>query len=334
MVFVTGATGLVGSHLLLELIRQNMKVRAGLRDGSSVDFVRSLFDYHGLGGRFVEIEWVDFDLQNPIACAESVKACEFVFHCAALVSFFSNDEQALYDINVQGTRNLVNACLQQGVEKLCHVSSTGAIGRQLNKETVDENDRWSEKVGNSVYSKTKHLAELEVWRAVEEGLKAVVVNPCIVMGPAKDARSSAAILANAKKGRRFYSPGSNAFVDARDLASCMLNLTLGDAVGERFLVVGENQSYRKVFEILAAKFGVKGPDRSLPRWMAELAWRLEMIRSFFAGSTPLLARETVDSAYHQVRYSNEKIKRVTGHEFRNLREMADYAVPAMEALVD
>ena len=324
---------MVGSHLLLELIGKDHRVRAGLRDGSSVDFVRSLFDYHGMGSRFGEIEWIDFDLQNPVACHEAVRDCDYVFHCAALVSFFSNDEQALYEVNVQGTRNLVNACLNRGVKKLCHVSSTGAIGRQLNKEVVDENDRWSDKVGNSVYSKTKHLAELEVWRAMEEGLEAVVVNPCIVIGPAKDARSSAAILANAKKGRRFYSPGSNAFVDARDLASCMLKLIESDVVGERFLIVGENQTYQKVFEILASKFGKKGPDRSLPRWMAEIAWRLEMVRSFFAGSKPILTRETVDSAYHRVRYSNEKVLKATGYSFRNLKEMSDYAVPAMEKLV-
>ena len=323
----------MGSHLLIELSKKGQAVRAGLRDESTSEFVKSLFAFHNLREAFEKIEWVEFDLTNPASVASAMHGCSEVYHCAALVSFFSNDSQKLFDVNVVGTRNMVNAAIAEGIKKFCHVSSTGSIGRQEDGLLVTEENEWSAKVGNSVYSKTKHLGELEVWRASEEGLNAVIVNPCIILGPAHDARSSAAILKNAARGGRFYTLGSNAFVDARDASAAMIGLMDSTCFKERFLLVGQNKKYREVLGLLAARFGKKAPDRSLPRPIGELAWRLEILRSFFAGSKPLLTRETISSAYHEVAYSNEKVRKRLGFEFRTLEDTCDYTVASFNKLV-
>ena len=333
MIFVSGGTGLLGSHVLIEVSKKGLSIRAGYRTEANIAFVKSLFAYHNLREAFEKIHWIDFDLSNPASVESAVEGCKEVYHCAALVSFFSNDSQKLFDVNVTGTRHMVNASLRHGVKKFCHVSSTGSIGRQKSGLLVTEKEKWSSKVGNSVYSKTKHLSELEIWRASEEGLNAVVVNPSIILGPALEARSSAAIIKNASKGGRFFTSGSNGFVDVRDAALCMVKLMEANCFYERFLLVGHNKRFREMLGTLAKAFGKKAPNRSLPRLIGEVAWRLEILRSFFAGSKPLLTRETIDSAYHEVSYSNEKVRSRLSFEFRSLEDTVDYAVASFQKLL-
>ena len=105
-----------------------------------------------------------------------------VYHCAAIVSFDPKDKDHLLKINIEGTANVVNACIDAGVKKLVHVSSVAALGRIRKGETVTEKMNWTEETSNSIYGKSKYLGELEVWRGIGEGLQAVIVNPTVIFG--------------------------------------------------------------------------------------------------------------------------------------------------------
>ncbi len=332
MNLVTGATGIIGSHLLVELVKRGEKVRATKRENSKLNTVRRLFEYHKLSpDQFESIDWIQCDILNPQDVFRACEGVNAVYHCAAMVSFFSNDADKIKNVNIHGTRHIVNACLEQNISALCHVSSTGAIGRQIHNGVVSEKDQWLSDVGNSEYSRSKYLSELEAWRGAEEGLNVVVVNPCIVIGPGNWGQSSTSLIVNAARGMRFYSAGSNAFVDARDVAKSMADLVDRKIFGKRFLVVGENRTYKDVLRNISGKAGVRKPDRALPRWMAEFAWRTEMVLSFFSGRKPRITRETVDSAYHNVQYSNQLIKHDLGIRFTSIDESIGYTLELYNA---
>jgi nucleoside-diphosphate-sugar epimerase len=163
MIFVTGATGLVGSHLLQELIKQGKPVKALYRN--VIPEIPSK----------EKIQWVKGDILDVIALEEYMEEVDEVYHCAAIVSFNPKTIQQMFKVNVEGTINVVNACLTSGVKKLCYVSSVAALGRIRNNQEVNETMNWSEETSNSNYGKSKHLAEVEVWRGISEGLPAVIV---------------------------------------------------------------------------------------------------------------------------------------------------------------
>ena len=170
MVFVTGATGLVGSHLVQALVQQGKPVRALYRSAVPA--------YTGAD----KVEWVQGDILDVISLEEALNGVSQVYHCAAVVSFNPKRINELFQVNVEGTANVVNACINAGVQKLLYVSSVAALGRMREDSAIDENMHWSPKTNNSEYGKSKYLAEMEVWRGIGEGLKAVIVNPTIILG--------------------------------------------------------------------------------------------------------------------------------------------------------
>ena len=170
MVFVTGATGLVGSHLVQALVQQGKPVRA---------LYRSVIPSFAGADK---VQWVQGDILDVITLDEALIGVEQVYHCAAVVSFNPKRAEELYQVNVEGTANVVNASITAGVQKLLFVSSVAALGRMREGSAIDENMQWSPKANNSEYGRTKYLAEMEVWRGIGEGLKAVIVNPTIILG--------------------------------------------------------------------------------------------------------------------------------------------------------
>src|SRR6476620_11680079 len=126
MVLITGATGLVGSHLALHLAENGESVRAIYRSLASLQKAKSLFALYRKESLFDKIEWVHADIIDIPSLYSAFENIEFVYHCAALVSFDPNDEKALRKTNIEGTANIVNFCLQFNVVKLCHVSSIAA----------------------------------------------------------------------------------------------------------------------------------------------------------------------------------------------------------------
>jgi nucleoside-diphosphate-sugar epimerase len=294
MVFVTGGTGLLGTHLLLQLHRQGIAAKAIYRS-QIPDVVKD------------KATWVKGDILDPLSLEEALDGVHEVYHCAGFVSFAPQDKEMLFRINVDGTANVVNACLDAGVKKLVHVSSVSSLGRIRPGEMVNEKMNWTEETSNSEYGKTKYLAELEVWRGMGEGLNAAIVNPSIILGEHGDwSKGSMALFKTIYKGFPWYSIGSTGFVDADDVCRAMIALMQSDISGERFVISGENLLYRDLFFMIADAFGVKRPHRQVSPTMAAIVWRLEKIKSLLFGTRPLITRETARTSLSATRFDNSK----------------------------
>src|SRR5688572_18826845 len=307
MVVVTGATGLVGSFLVEELLKQGHQVKAiSRRSFSSPD--------PGV------LEWLQGDLLDPLFLAESFAGATHVFHCAGLVSYAPQDKVLLQQINVDGTANVVNTCLELGNIKLCYVSSIAAVENEKNKTEADENAKWDLNAEHSGYAESKYQAELEVWRGISEGLSAVIVNPSIVLGPGNWNESSTRLFRYVFEEKPFYTAGTANFVDVRDVVDAMLKLTFSEVQGERFILNGGQLTYEDFFGAVADCFGKKAPGIKVGAGLANVLWRLEHVRSLLTGKRPLITRDTARIAGRKHTYNNNKVKKVLTCEFRPLPE--------------
>ena len=183
-ILVTGATGLVGSHLIKTLTACKKNVRALYRT--------SIPQFENAD----KVEWMRGDILDIYSLQDAMQDVNKVYHCAAIVSYDPKQKKLLHTTNIEGTANVVNACIETNVEKLLYVSSVSAIGRMRQKEMISEQMQWSEETNNSEYGRTKYYAEMEVWRGIGEGLNAVIVNPTIILGALDWNKTSSAIFKN------------------------------------------------------------------------------------------------------------------------------------------
>lgn len=328
MIFVTGATGLVGSHILVELAKSSTLVKALRRQSSNVKEVEQIFEYYfgsDWQSKYNQIEWIEGELSDVVFLEEVLENVTEVIHTAALVSFKPNDKSKMYKTNVEGTFNLVNVCLSAGVRKFCHVSSTASIGRTKTDYMLNENNIWKDSPDNSYYAITKYKAEQEVWRGIEEGLDAVIINPCIILGPANWEKGSAAMFKRASKGVKFYTSGGNAFVDVRDVAKIAIHLLQSSIKGERFLTVSENDTYQSIFDKILGEYNLPKASIKATKLMTEIAWRADYLKSTFGGKT-ILTKETAHSSQWKRSYSNQKIKEAINWEFISVDDAVKNAV--------
>lgn len=318
MVLVTGGTGLVGSHLLYELISSGKIVRALKRASGNIQNTYKVFSYYHKNAQelFEAIEWVDVDFSDMESLIEAHKGITEVYHCAALVSYYPQDANKMLKWNTIITANMVNTALETKVEKFCMVSSVAAIGKEKDSEVIQEEHIWKNDPKNSNYSISKYLSEMEVWRGIEEGLNAVIVNPSIIIGPGNWNASSSTLFKTAHKGMAFYTDGEGGFVDVKDVVSCMINLMNVGAFGNRYIINAENRSFRSIFTSLASAFGVKEPSIRSTKNMSGLLWRIEWLRNRLFGAKPIITKETARSAHGKSVYCNNRIKETISIEFR------------------
>lgn len=318
---VSGATGLVGSHLVYSLLIEGKKVRALHRASSDKSLLERIFSYYGDNLKHYQenLSWHEADLLDPVDVEEALDGTDIIFHTAAVVSFDPADRDALIDGNRNMTANVVNAALHLGIPRMVHVSSVAALGRKAEQKEFDEESYWVESELNSNYAKGKYAAEMEVWRGIEEGLSAAIINPCIILGPGTWNDGSAAIFRNIAEGFKFYTHGVNAYVDVRDVVKALLILGEGSQQ-ERFVIAAENRSYHSVFTTIAKSLGVAPPSLEVKPWLSAIAWRWEAIKSKITGGKPLVTKETARTALAEYYYKNEKAKQDLGMEFRDLDE--------------
>lgn len=323
MILVTGGTGLVGTHLLYDLTRSGKNVRVIKRSNSNIANVKKVFSYYtsDVDSLLNKIEWVDADLLDVYSLMEVMEGVEEVYHCAAMVSFEKKHLAEMMKINVEGTANMVNSALDKGVKKFCHVSSIASLGRAERGEMTSEETFWKSSPENSNYSITKYAAEREVWRAAEEGLNVVIVNPSLILGGGNWTQSSSNMFTKAYRGIKFYSEGTNGFIDVRDVSAIMIKLMESDISNQRFLLNGENASFKYYFEMIHEAFGKTHPSIKAGKLLTGFAWRAESLRAFITGSPPLITKETSRSANRQSSFSNKKIlKAFPGYQFITLAQ--------------
>ncbi|MBK7440418.1 MAG: NAD-dependent epimerase/dehydratase family protein [Bacteroidetes bacterium] len=213
MILVTGANGLVGSYLCRFLVNQGNQVRAIKRPESNLRLVADIAN---------KIEWVDGDVNDISSLDDAMLGVEQIYHCAAVISYVGKNANHLMQVNVEGTANVVNLALDNNIKKLVHISSIAALGRTGKKdEIVTEATPWDRKNLTSDYSISKFLAEREVWRAMAEGLNAVIVNPSIIVGAGNWDSGSCKLFTTIYNGFKYYTNGVTGYVDVRDVLNLL-----------------------------------------------------------------------------------------------------------------
>jgi len=317
MILVTGGTGFVGAHLLYELLSKGKKVKALIRKNSNLDLITKIFSYYSndYPELLSQIDWIKGDVNDILSLDEAMSGIRQIYHCAAVVSFETKDKQRMVKTNTIGTANVVNIALKHTVEKLCYVSSIAAIGRTENDDLITEETAWKSSDRNSNYAKSKYAAEREVWRGIEEGLNAVIVNPSVILGPGDWASGSSKIFKTMWDGTKFYTKGINGFVDVRDVAMIMHLLMENAVVNQRFILSSENLSYQNVFTKIREAFNEKPPYIEAEKWMLNMAWRIEWLKSMLLHTNPLITKETVKTSQNKYFYSSDKIKKLLSIDF-------------------
>lgn len=306
-ILVTGATGFLGSYIVKMLLDQDIQVVATKRKTSSFALVEAVKD---------QIEWHEGDLLDVPFLFDLVKGVDEIYHAAAFISFDPRDVDQMMAINIEGTANIVNAALAAGtVKKLLHVSSIAALGRKPHQVEVDEQLNWENSKENSNYAISKFRAECEVWRGMEEGLSAVIVNPSVILGAGVWKMGSCKLFEKVWEGLSFYSKGMTGFVDVRDVASISIQLMQSTIEGERFILNAENLLYKDFFASLAKALDKPAPSKLATPLMTNFIWRLEAFRSKITGKSPLITRETARTAQGTYFYKNDKVKTILNIEF-------------------
>jgi dihydroflavonol-4-reductase len=299
MVLVTGGTGFIGAYIIQNLIQKGYTVRAIRRSNKLPFFIaKEILD---------QVEWIEGDVLDVVALDDAMKGIDTVIHSAAVVSFHKKNRQQMYTINVDGTANVVNAALENGIKRFVHISSVAALGRTTKAELVNEERKWEENKNNTHYAISKHHAELQAWRGFAEGLDGVIVNPSTVLGFGDWHQSSCAIFKNAYKEFAWYTNGINGFVGVEDVAEVVVRLLQSGINHKRFIISAENWSFQKLFSTIADGFGKNHPHKEATRSLGNIVWRLEAVRSFLTGSKPLLTQETARISHSKTSFDNTAV---------------------------
>ncbi|MCB9190189.1 MAG: NAD-dependent epimerase/dehydratase family protein [Flavobacteriales bacterium] len=327
MILVTGGTGLLGSHLLLQLLEEGQSVRALYRTEAKRNSVKNIFNYYTDDAQspWEKIDWVQGDVLDVPSLEDAMQGVTKVYHCAAAVTFLAKERPYMHKVNVEGTANLVNACLESENVRLCHVSSVAAIGRDGSEETIREENEWKDSSHNAAYAISKHHAEMEVWRGVVEGLNAFMVNPSLIIGPGDWNASTGAMFKKAWNGLPFYTRGGNCFVDARDVAQAMIRLMNSDVRDQRFIIGAENRKFKEVFETISAVMEKKPPRFEATPFLTGLTWRAEWLISTLTGKKPFITKEVAHHALQLNRYDNSKLlNELPDFRYRNMDETLEF----------
>lgn len=309
-ILITGATGLVGSHLLRYLHQAGFtRLRALRRPDSELSLLGRLDD---------QIDWRVGDVLDADVLEAAMEGVDVVFHCAGLVSFQPRDHEALFRTNVQGTANMVNAALYQQVDQFIHVSSIAALGRSRNGQTIDETTRWERSPFNTRYGISKFQAEQEVWRGHAEGLSVAILNPAIILGGGDWSKGPARFFPLIADGFTFYPSGNSGFVDVRDVVQLLVLLMQKNINGRRFIANAGHYSYREFFQHIAHYLNTSPPSVPVRSWMAEIAWRWSALQSFFTGQPPFLTRETARQSQRTFYYDNTRSLEELDFTYRDL----------------
>lgn len=313
-ILVTGGTGFLGAWVIRQLVLDGFRVSAIKRkDSPTPTFIEPAL--------LSKVNWLEGDVLDLISLEDAMQDIDAVIHSAAVVSFLAADRKKMYTTNVEGTANVVNLALELGIKRVVLVSSVAALGRTAKGEEVDEKKSWTESKSNTHYALSKYWGEMEMWRAMAEGLDGVIVNPSTIIGYGNWNNSSCAIFRNVYEEFPWYSNGVNGFVYVEDVARAIVALLQADISNERFILNGENWSFRQLFDTIAEGFGKKKPRLEATPLLSQIAWRLEKVTSWLNGKKPLLSKETAKIAQTQTYFNNQKLlQQLPGFRYTPLRE--------------
>jgi len=316
MNFVTGATGLVGSHLVLRLVEEGMPVTALFRNEKGKSEVQNLFQFYGKENLFSQVEWVKGDVEDVDDMYELTEGIDIVFHCAAIVSYHKKEASRMLEVNINGTKNVVNACIENEVKHLIHISSISALGDSKG-EIIDEETPRNFNDYHSNYSKSKYLSEQEVWRGIQEGLNATILNPGVVFGPNACERSSGTMIARIDKGLPALPAGGSGIVSVLDVVEVMVRAAKQTPTNERYILCAENVRMSELFTKIANALNVKIGKNIAKKWQIILVYYMEALIELLTGKRASITREIIRNYDEVKRFDGSKATRVFGFQYRN-----------------
>lgn len=311
MILVTGSTGFVGSHLLYHLCLENDEIRAIYRTESSLEKVKKVFSYYASDKNlFNKISWLKADITKVPDMIIAFENVSQVYHCAAFISFNPKDYREMRKVNIHGTAIIANLAIDAKVDKLCYVSSIAAVGdAKIGEEYITEECELNKELDNSGYAITKFGGEMEIWRASQEGVKVIIVNPGVILGGGFWNSGSGKLFSKVYKGFNYYTEGITGFVGVKDVVNAMISLMKSDIKNERFILVSENKTYKDVLFQIADTLGVKRPKQKIKPWQTSVVWRISSLLSRITGKAPLLSKYSARSSHSVSKYSSDKIKK-------------------------
>ncbi|MGE5519578.1 MAG: NAD-dependent epimerase/dehydratase family protein [Candidatus Dadabacteria bacterium] len=314
VVLVTGGSGFIGAYTISNLVQKGYRVRAMRRGSKEPFFIPPEI--------MNKVEWAQGNVLDVIALADAMQDVTAIVHAAAVVSFEGSTRNEMYQVNIEGTANVVNMALENNVRRFLHVSSVSALGRTVNGEKVNEEKKWQASKTNTHYAVTKYHSEIHVWRGIEEGLSAAIINPSTVLGYGDWNESSCAIFKNVYNEFPWYTKGVNGFVGVEDVAEVIVQLLFTDINERRFVVNGDNWSFEQLFATIAKYFGKNPPTRHATLPLGELAWRWEKLKSLVTSKRPLLTRETAKIAQSETYFdSGSLLEALPSFRFTPLEEV-------------
>jgi len=318
MILLTGATGFLGRHIVDELLAEGYDLRLLIRDPQHRKLPwKAMVEI--VEGNVLDIESID----------RAMAGIETVIHAAAEVSYWKRRHTPMYQVNVQGTANLVNACLEHHTKKLIHLSSIASLGKKKGDDLINEETLWTKDKSHSYYALTKHKAEREVYRGIAEGLEAVIINPGVVIGPAHDwHKNTGKIFSIVDKGLKFANKGVSGFVGVKDVAR-MVSILLREEVinGSKYILVSENMSQKELLTRIADALDKPAPKYILPAWLTLLVGYLSQFWANLSGKEPIITPETMRSAISRSFYDGSKATQL-GLTYTPMKEVIDHTAQA------
>lgn len=325
-VIITGATGFVGAHVALEFLKAGYNVIGTYRNHSSIQKLQQVFSYHSNNTALYEsIKWIEVDLHNVKEVTEAFRDVDFVVHTAAEVTFNNRFKNQLIESNTRMAANVVDAALDAGIKKLCHISSIAALGTAINSDPISEETKFTSVKGQSGYSISKFYSEMEVWRGINLGLNAIILNPSVILGAGDWKTSSSTFIATAAKGMPFYTQGVTGFVDVVDVAKACRVVLESDVSGEQFLLNSENLNYQYLFSCIAEHLGRYSPFIKITPPILRIFASIFMLRSFITQKEPLITFSSARTAWKKSYYSGKRFADRFDFQYTPIEETIRFA---------
>lgn len=302
-ILITGGCGFLGQHLLYELLKKKgFKIKV-------IDLKDSQYKVYDFRDKVECAFGKDITDYNKIK--DEFKNIDIVFHLAGFVSFWKGHEKQLVTVNALGTKNVLQACLDNKVKKVIHVSSVAALGFNNTKnEPVNEEFKFNwKRAKGKCYMISKHKGELYTFKYVNKGLNCMIANPGSMGGPGDMINYSKLIKAIKEKKIPFNMPGGNNLLDVRDVAKGLIKIMEKGKKGERYILSGYNYSLRKINDVIAKCVGAQPPKITIPRIFHKPLHIIFLIIENFSRNPPKLTSDTIDSSFMFRYFDNSKARR-------------------------
>lgn len=317
-VLITGATGLLGKQILLELLAHDYTIYALKRADSTIPL------------KTEKIHWLELKSIQDNFFQQIPEQIDFVIHAGAMVSYKKSDKEKIFKINMDWTHNLATQAKKAGVKKFIFISSISALGKNSSNYKIDENTPKSEDEFLSNYGKSKRKAEAILWALSKEGLPIIILNPSVIIGPAKRYQSSTQLFGYVADQKPFYTSGIINYIDVRDVAEIVIQSLESNIYNEQFILNAGSISYQDFFGTIAEKLKVKAPKIGVPKFMVMFGAILENFLSKITGKPATLTMETAKMAGNKNMYLADKAENTFNIRHKALEESVEWTVLEMQ----